>query len=51
MPQNILASDESDVEEIQDLVINEHFAKAYEYKKEREELAKRWWKHLSLLEV
>ena len=33
-------SDDSDVEDIQ-LTINEHYAKAYESRKEREELAKR----------
>ncbi|EMD34170.1 hypothetical protein CERSUDRAFT_117663 [Gelatoporia subvermispora B] len=32
--------DDSDNESIHQLTINEHFAKAYEYKKEREELAK-----------
>jgi protein KRI1 len=40
MAKDILASEESDHEEIQQLTINEHYAKAYEYKKEREELAK-----------
>lgn len=32
---------ESEHEEIHKLTINEHFAKAYEYRKEREELQKR----------
>ncbi|EGO00761.1 hypothetical protein SERLA73DRAFT_159447 [Serpula lacrymans var. lacrymans S7.3] len=32
--------DESDVEDIDRLTINEHFAKAFQYKKEREELSK-----------
>lgn len=31
---------ESDHEDIHQLTINEHFAKAYEYRKEREELQK-----------
>jgi protein KRI1 len=31
---------DSDTEDIQTLTINEHYAKAFEYKKEREELAK-----------
>lgn len=39
-----MSSDEfesgSDVEDVHGLVINEHFAKALEYKNEREELAK-----------
>ncbi|KAJ3525199.1 hypothetical protein NM688_g8439 [Phlebia brevispora] len=33
-------SDESDAEDTYQLTINEHFAKAFEYRKEREELAK-----------
>ncbi|KAI0764323.1 KRI1-like family C-terminal-domain-containing protein [Trametes elegans] len=33
-------SDGSDVEDVHTLTINEHYAKAYEYRKEREELAK-----------
>lgn len=40
MSKDILASDDSDHEDVHELTINEHFAKAYEYKKEREELAK-----------
>lgn len=36
-----MLSDDSDVEDIQQLTINEHYAKAFEYRKEREELAKR----------
>ncbi|EIW53933.1 Krr1-domain-containing protein [Trametes versicolor FP-101664 SS1] len=35
-----MLSDDSDVEEIHTLTVNEHFAKAFEYRKEREELAK-----------
>ncbi|KAI9063919.1 Krr1-domain-containing protein [Trametes sanguinea] len=35
-----MLSDDSDVEEIHTLTINEHYAKAFEYRKEREELAK-----------
>ncbi|TFY50735.1 hypothetical protein EVJ58_g10912, partial [Rhodofomes roseus] len=35
-----MLSDESDNEGINQLTINEHFAKAFEYRKEREELAK-----------
>ena len=40
----MLSEDESDVsnnEEIHQFTINEHYAKAFEYRKEREELAKR----------
>ncbi|KAI8978185.1 KRI1-like family C-terminal-domain-containing protein [Trametes punicea] len=33
-------SDDSEVEDIHTLTINEHYAKAFEYRKEREELAK-----------
>ncbi len=36
-----MLSDDSDFEDIQTLTINEHYAKAFEYRKEREELAKR----------
>ncbi|KAK7691350.1 hypothetical protein QCA50_004746 [Cerrena zonata] len=36
-----MLSDDSDNEDIHQLTINEHFAKAFEYRKEREELAKR----------
>ncbi|KAH9915495.1 KRI1-like family C-terminal-domain-containing protein [Fomitopsis serialis] len=36
----MLSEEESDTESIHRLTINEHFAKAYEYRKEREELAK-----------
>lgn len=36
-----MLSEESDNEDIHQLTINEHFAKAYDYRKEREELAKR----------
>ena len=36
-----MLSEDSDNEDIHQLTINEHFAKAYEYRKEREELAKR----------
>lgn len=36
-----MLSDDSDVEDIQHITINEHYAKAFEYRKEREELAKR----------
>lgn len=36
-----MLSDDSDVEDIQNITINEHYAKAFEYRKEREELAKR----------
>ncbi|KAF7798812.1 hypothetical protein EIP86_010038 [Pleurotus ostreatoroseus] len=35
-----MLSDDSDGEDIQQLTINEHYAKAFEYRKEREELAK-----------
>lgn len=41
MARDILASDDSDTEGIHQLTINEHYAKAFEYRKEREELAKR----------
>ena len=41
MARDILASDDSDTEEHYQLTINEHYAKAFEYRKEREELAKR----------
>ncbi|KAH9925911.1 Krr1-domain-containing protein [Epithele typhae] len=33
-------SDDSDIEDTHDITINEHYAKAFEYRKEREELAK-----------
>ncbi|KAF7969961.1 hypothetical protein HWV62_25512 [Athelia sp. TMB] len=36
----MLSSDESEGEDVHTLTINEHYAKAFEYKKEREELAK-----------
>ena len=36
-----MLSDDSDVEDLNTLTINEHYAKAFEYRKEREELAKR----------
>ena len=36
-----MLSDDSDTEDIHQITINEHFAKAFEYRKEREELAKR----------
>ena len=36
-----MLSDESDTDDIHTLTINEHYAKAFEYRKEREELAKR----------
>ena len=36
-----MLSDDSDVDDIHTLTINEHYAKAFEYRKEREELAKR----------
>ena len=39
MPVDIL-SDDSDVGELDQLNINEHYAKAFEYRKEREELEK-----------
>jgi len=35
-----MLSEDSDVEDINNLTINEHYAKAYEYRKEREELSK-----------
>ncbi|KAI0740658.1 KRI1-like family C-terminal-domain-containing protein [Earliella scabrosa] len=35
-----MLSDDSDVDDIHTLTINEHYAKAFEYRKEREELAK-----------
>ena len=41
MAHNLLSSDESDTESVHHLEINEHYAKAFEYRKEREELAKR----------
>ena len=40
--QDSMFSDDSDVEvDDAQLTINEHYAKAFEYRKEREELAKR----------
>ena len=36
-----MLSDDSDGEDIHNITINEHYAKAFEYRKEREELAKR----------
>ena len=39
-----MLSDDSDGEDIQQLTINEHYAIAFEYRKEREELAKRTFK-------
>lgn len=44
MKQDILSESSSSEDEggdVHQLTINEHFAKAYEYRKEREELAKR----------
>ncbi|EKM53575.1 uncharacterized protein PHACADRAFT_186206 [Phanerochaete carnosa HHB-10118-sp] len=38
MEPDILASDDSETEEVHKLTINEHYAKAFEYRKEREEL-------------
>lgn len=35
-----MLSEDSDGESVHDLTINEHYAKAFEYRKEREELAK-----------
>lgn len=36
----MLSDSDSDAESLHQLTINEHYAKAFEYKKEREELAK-----------
>ena len=36
----MLSSDESEGEDVHTLTINAHYAKAFEHKKEREELAK-----------
>jgi protein KRI1 len=44
-------SEGSDVESVHDLTINEHYAKAFEYKKEREELQKRMLGLLSMNRV
>lgn len=41
MPHLLSDDSDSEVESVDGLTINEHFAKAYEYRKEREELAKR----------
>lgn len=35
-----MSSDESDVEDVHTLTINEHYAKAFQYKNEQEELSK-----------
>lgn len=43
-----MLSDDSDGEDIQQLTINEHYAKAFEYRKEREELAKRTFQLLAM---
>ena len=37
----MLSDSDSETNDLHTLSINEHFAKAFEYKKEREELAKR----------
>ena len=37
----MLSDSDSDNESIHQITINEHFAKAFEYRKEREELEKR----------
>ena len=37
----MLSDADSETNDLHTLTINEHFAKAFEYKKEREELAKR----------
>ena len=41
MDPDILVSDDSETEDIHELTVNEHYAKAFEYRKEREELQKR----------
>lgn len=46
-----MLSDDSDFEEIQTLTINEHYAKAFEYRKEREELAKRTFLRYSFTQL
>ena len=35
-----MLSEDSDTEDVHTLTINEHYGKAYEYRKEREELSK-----------
>jgi hypothetical protein len=42
-----MLSDSSDNEETHQLTVNEHFAKAYQHRKEREELQKRELTHCS----
>ena len=37
----MLSEEDSDTEDLNQLNINEHYAKAYAYKKEREELGRR----------
>ena len=37
----MLSDSDSETDNLHTLTINQHFAKAFEYKKEREELAKR----------
>jgi hypothetical protein len=43
-----MLSEDSDAEDIHTLTINEHYAKAFEFKKEREELSKCAWCILSV---
>ena len=48
-----MLSDDSDNEDVTQLTINEHYAKAFEYRKEREELERReflfsWFQALNL---
>lgn len=44
----MLSDSDSDTNDLHTLTINEHFAKAFVYKKEREELAKRAPSHFVL---
>lgn len=47
----MLSDSESETENVHTFTINEHYAKAFEYKKEREELEKRASSDLSFASV
>ena len=46
-PANILSDDSDSGEDVDRITINEHFAKAYAYRKERQELERRKRSQLS----
>jgi hypothetical protein len=46
-----LLKDSDSEDDVNQLTINEHYAKAFQYRKEREELAKRWFYFFASREV